>query len=125
MSSTTAKIATVQPGFCDACEGPFMADDGDLLREDTHEFVFASRGGSFLLQYATCGQCHQMREPGAVSAPPVRVLVGGTARVWKEGVMLNNAPMRCTDSMGDFLSRVVIEVRFSNEPVQFPSEVAA
>ncbi|MFT3789630.1 MAG: hypothetical protein QM741_00840 [Rudaea sp.] len=114
MSTKTARIATPLPGFCDACGHSFAPS------EDVHEFVFTPLGGSFVAQYATCFECHQMREPGAVSAPPTRVRVSGPPKFnWSNSTCRSNsAEVRCTPEMGEFLARSAIKVRF-------PEDVAA
>lgn len=100
MSTTTARIVTALPGFCDACGRPFGAG------EHVHEFVHFSRGGSFAVQYATCTKCHHLdRHQSAASASPTIVLVSG--RTYHNCVRLD-----CTTEMGEFLARTAIEVRF-------------
>jgi len=112
MSTATAKIATVQSGYCDACEHPFVENEG------VHEFVFASRSGSFVAQYATCGLCHQVgREEGTVSAPPLRVLVSGPPKFnfSASTCRSNSAAVRCTLAMGEFFACSAIEARFPED----------
>ena len=106
MNVTTARIATALPGFCDACGRPFANG------ENVHEFVHLSRGGSFVVQYATCAKCHQFDRPeGAVSASPTLVLVSGSR-------YHNCVRLDCTPEMGEFLARSAIEA-------QFPEDAAA
>jgi len=109
MSTTMARIATVAAGNCDSCRQ--QLPEGGAV----HEFFFVSRRGSLRLQYATCAECHQGREPDAVSAKPVRALVSGTARDWKDGVTMNTVATLCTNSMGEFLAHSVIKLRFEGD----------
>lgn len=117
MSTTTARIATARPGYCDACDEPFLADRQGLLHSITHEFVFTSRGGSFVAQYATCAQCHEMRQPGALSAPPLRAQVNCPPKfnLSNSTYRINGTIIDCTEGMGEFLARSVVEVRFAED----------
>lgn len=102
MSVAIARIATACAGFCDTCYQPFT--DSEIV----HEFVFASRGDSFVVQFATCARCHaHSRQERAVSAPPTRALVFACR-------YHNSATMDCTPQVSEFLSQAATKVRFED-----------
>lgn len=107
----TVKIATAKPGYCDCCDAPFKK------AEDVAQFAFSPKGRSCSMTFATCSECNRVRvKPGAISAPPKRVLVSVIS--YRDGASTYRATstvVPLSDEMAEFISCSATRLRFEEE----------